>query len=354
MMPEDRLAKALIDHQRVRRLVVANPYRSILGRPAAFLRREPEPPFPDVPHAHLHEPLRLRRRDPAEPRAAVAKYEASLRRAAERHGLQTPAIITANPLLAGFGDFGWAGPVTYYGWDDWTASEPHRAWWPAYREAFAALRETGRRVCAVTQAALDPIAPTGPAEVIPNAIEPDEWERPAPAPAWFARKASPRMLYIGSLDSRVDIDQALAAAKAHPGGTLTFVGAMFDAKHFAPLRALPNVEFHGQLERAEIAAVIAAADVCLIPHVRNPLTKAMSPLKLYEYLAGGRPVAAVDLAPIAAVRGRVALAPTGGDFLPALARALEIGPAPEEERRAFVRENSWPNRIDRILELALH
>jgi hypothetical protein len=42
------------------------------------------------------------------------------------------------------------------------------------------------------------------------------------------------------------------------------------------------------------------------------LTEAMSPLNPYEYLAGGRPVAAVDLPPIAGVDGRVALAPVGG------------------------------------------
>lgn len=55
------------------------------------------------------------------------------------------------------------------------------------------------------------------------------------------------------------------------------------------------------------------------PACRQRLTEAMSPLKLYEYLAGGRPVAAVDLPPIAAVDGRVALAPAGGELAPAVA-----------------------------------
>jgi teichuronic acid biosynthesis glycosyltransferase TuaH len=66
------------------------------------------------------------------------------------------------------------------------------------------------------------------------------------------------------------------------------------------------------------------------------LTEAMSLFKLYEYLAGGRRVAAIDLPPIAAVERRVAVAPVGGELAPAFAQALAIGPATEAERLQFV------------------
>jgi hypothetical protein len=80
----------------------------------------------------------------------------------------------------------------------------------------------------------------------------------------------------------------------------------------------------------------------------------MSPLKLFEYLAGGAPVAAVDLPPIAAVEEKgVFLAPAGGDILPAVARALAAGRASEAERRAFLARHSWQQRVDQILGLAL-
>jgi glycosyltransferase involved in cell wall biosynthesis len=120
------------------------------------------------------------------------------------------------------------------------------------------------------------------------------------------------------------------------------------------LRGLPNVRFVEYLPRAEITRVIAGADVCLIPHVRNELTAAMSPLKLFEYLAAGRPVASVDLPPIAAVAGHgVVLVGEEEEFVPAVRRALELGPATEEQRLAFVRENAWSGRFERLLELAL-
>jgi hypothetical protein len=68
----------------------------------------------------VHEPLPGRRIDPVDPRRSARRDEASLRRAAGRLGLERPAVVMANRLLAGFGSFGWAGPVTFYAWDDWT------------------------------------------------------------------------------------------------------------------------------------------------------------------------------------------------------------------------------------------
>ena len=44
-----------------------------------------------------------------------------------------------------------------------------------------------------------------------------------------------------------------------------------------------------------------AAQVCLVPHRETPMSRAMSPLKLYEYLGAGSPVVATDLPPIRGV-----------------------------------------------------
>jgi glycosyltransferase involved in cell wall biosynthesis len=205
----------------------------------------------------------------------------------------------------------------------------------------------------VSEAALRSIAPTGPHAVIPNGIDPAEWTTLGPAPEWFAAKPGPRLLYVGGLDHRVDREQLMAVAEAFPEGTLTLVGPLLSGASFEALQALPNVTFVPLIPRAEAGRLMAAADVCLVPHVRNDMTVAMSPLKLYEYLAAGRPVASVDLPPIRAVGGRVALAPAGGDFVAGVARALAIGPASEPERLAFVEENSWNRRFDALLEVAL-
>ena len=177
--------------------------------------------------------------------------------------------------------------------------------------------------------------------------------RALPRPAWFTDLPGPRLLYAGTLDARIDLELVAATARRFPEGSVVLVGAMPDPAHLDPLRALPNVHLHAAVPRGEIASLIAAADACLVPHVRSRQTMAMSPLKLYEYVAAGRPVAAVDLPPMRGVGPRVTLVDEHGDYPAAVARALELGPAPEDERRAFLAQNSWKRRHDELIALAL-
>jgi teichuronic acid biosynthesis glycosyltransferase TuaH len=350
---EARLAAALPDDPRVGRLLLVNPYRAVGAKIWRSLRpRFREPPTRDG--VHVHEPLRARRAEPVNPRQATLRYEASVRRAARRLGLKRPAVITANPLLAGFGAFDWAGPVTFYAWDDWTSDFLRPYLIPAFEESFAEVRAKRRRVCAVTEAVLERIGPTGSHAVIPNGVEPAEWREFGEPPEWFAKLPRPRLLYVGGLSNRIDVDQVAEVAAAYPHGSVVFVGPLQDEGHFAPVRRLPNVVIRaGVTPRSDVVNLIATADACLIPHVGDPLTEAMSPLKLYEYLAGGRPVAAVDLQPIASVKGRVVLAPAGGEFAPAVAKALALGPATEAERLEFLAQHAWSRRFDELLEIAL-
>jgi teichuronic acid biosynthesis glycosyltransferase TuaH len=349
---EDRLVETLMAHPRVRQLMVVETPRSLPIKLVKDALRPP-PPFPAAPDVSLYGPVRLRRSDPRRPRAlerSFRAWERGVRRAAERRGLVRPALITTHPLVPGFADLSWADPVTYYVYDDLAASPPLRRWWPAYEETYRRTRERGHRVVAVSEAIIDRIAPSGPHAVVPNGVDPAEWAAPGAAPDWFVQLPGPRLLYVGSLDSRVDVDQLVVTARAYPSASLTVVGPMLDEAHFAALRAEPNVHLHGAMPREAIVNLVSAADVCLLPHVRNALTEAMSPLKLYEYLAAGRPVAALDLTPIRNVSSRVVIA---DDLVDAVARARALGPASEEERRRFADAHSWARRQERIIELAL-
>lgn len=295
---EDRLASALLEHPHVRRVLICDPFRSAPRKLVRALLGHRDTAFPTSDIATQHSPLRLKRDDPAGIKGierAYAAYERGIRHAALRIGLDRPAIVTANPMLAGFGDFAWAGPVTFYAWDDLAEHAPRRRWREANLEAYRRIHAKRRRVVAVTPGIIDRIAPTGPNAVIPNAVNEEEWLRPGEPPAWFAALPSPRLLYLGSLESRIDVAQVRGLAAAFPGGSIVLVGPLLEPGHFEALRALPNVHFHPQVPRTVVPGLIGHADVGLVPHVHSELTERMSPLKLYEYLAGGLPVAAVDL-----------------------------------------------------------
>jgi teichuronic acid biosynthesis glycosyltransferase TuaH len=355
---EDRLVQTLLGHRSVGRFLLCEPFRSAPIRAARWPFERGGTPFPASERAALCSPMRLRRHDPTELdalRRMCAAYEQRMRRAAQRLGMERPAVIVAHPVLAGLGQFEWAGPVTFYSIDDWTSYPPNRAWWPAYRTAIEGVRERGRRVAAVSAEIVERIAPTGPSLVVPNGIDPDEWLAPAAPPSWFTALPTPRLLYVGSLDQRLDVEAIAAAARAVPHGSVTLVGPMLDEAHLTALRREPNVAIRPPVARGEVVSLIAAAGACLIPHVRNPLTEGMSPLKLYEYLAGGRPVAASPLPPIARVaHRRVVLAAEGPrSFADAVREALAVGPASGDERLRFLADNAWRRRHEPLLRLAL-
>jgi teichuronic acid biosynthesis glycosyltransferase TuaH len=421
---EDRLARGLLRHERVRRLLVCDLVRSLPARVVRDVQvgmAGRAATFPAGEGARLLRPTRLRRDYPTRiggVRRACAALDRALGREARRMGLREPAVIVANPLLAGFADFDWAGSVTFFATDDWLSYEPHRRWWPAYAESFSFVRARARRVCAVSEAALAQIAPAGGSAVLPNGVDPEEWRGAlAPPPAWARELPRPLLLYTGSLDERLDVPALLGLARALPEASVVLVGPLLAEEHLAPLRAEPNICIRPPLPRAELIALTRAADAGLLVHRDLPLTRAMSPLKLYEYLAAGLPVVATDLPPVRGVHPSIELvAPAGGgaanaqegdpargdtprgdtprgdtprgdtprgdtprgdtprgdtprgdtlrddtprgeaphgDYVRAVRAALTRGRAAEASRHAFIERNSWRARHDALLDLVL-
>lgn len=353
--PQDQLVLAMLREPAIERLLICDRPRSapvkwakdLVERPARFEASE---------RVRLWQPLRLRRQDPTgidALRRAYAKYDQRLRRVAVRAGLERPAVITSQPLLAGFAELEWAGPVTLYASDDLAAHRDYQPWRDGLRAAYRAVGERGRRVCAVSNAILERIDPRGPAAVVPNGVDPRLWVEPGRAPSWFPELPGPRFLYVGTLDDRLDVAAMRAVARAWPNGSVVLVGPLADRSHLGPVLAEPNVTLHGPVSREEVAALAHAADACLVPHRRTPLTEAMSPLKLYEYLASGTPTVATDLEPVRRVDGPVLRVPPGGDFVGGLRLALAAGPAAEADRRRFIAANSWSARTAEVLALAL-
>ena len=143
-------------------------------------------------------------------------------------------MITAHPFVAAFAALDWAGPVTLFATDDWPAHPAYERWRPAYEAAYERVSERGLRLCAVTAAIVERIAPRGPAAVVPNAVDPAEWLQPGPPPGWMAELPGPRFLYVGTLDSRLDVEAVRAVARAWPQGSVVLVGPIADREHLAP------------------------------------------------------------------------------------------------------------------------
>ena len=151
------------------------------------------------------------------------------------------------------------------------------------------------------------------------------------------------VLYVGTLHrDRLDVDLCATLAGGLRGAaTFVLVGPVaLDAADQALLTGAGAVLL-GAREHTTIPAYLKNADVLVVPHVVTEFTDSLDPIKVYEYLAAGRPVVST---PVAGFReldlGHVSVV-TGRDFL---ATTREMLTSPPHALAASPDVPTWDDR----------
>ena len=264
-----------------------------------------------------------------------------LRRCVRELGLESPALWTQDPRAATLVDRLPVSGVVYDLTDDWAAFERD----PARRERASAriraLADRADHVLACSRPLVESV--DGPVEYVPNAVTPPT---PAPVPADLAGLPRPLLGYVGTLhDARLDVELLAAAARLRPAWTFVLLGPdLLEPRSREALLACPNVRYLGVRSHAEVSAYVQALDVCLVPHVVTDFTRSLDPLKVYEYLAAGRPVVAT---PTGNLPEHVALARTAEELV-AAAEAAEDTAECRVTRRRSVAGATWEARAEQV------
>ncbi len=152
--------------------------------------------------------------------------------------------------------------------------------------------------------------------------------------------------YYGAIADWFDGALVAGIARLRPQWRIVLVGSTWSAD-LSALQRTSNVELLGEKPYAELPALLADWDCCLIPFQHTPLTEATNPVKVYEMLAAGKPVVSVhlpELAPIAEA-GLVALAETAEAFVAAIEAEVAANTASTgAARRAYAAGNTWEMR----------
>jgi glycosyltransferase involved in cell wall biosynthesis len=102
-----------------------------------------------------------------------------------------------------------------------------------------------------------------------------------------------------------------------------------------------NIVRFGQQAYDDLPAFLACFDVALMPFARNEATRAISPTKTLEYLAGGKPVVSTPITDVMALYGdAVEIASTGEEFVAAAESVLN---------RTSHADRQWRARAARLL-----
>lgn len=150
----------------------------------------------------------------------------------------------------------------------------------------------------------------------------------------------PLIVFWGVVDQRMDLEFLNALARDLDEGTIVLVGP--EAEPDPALSSLPRCVRLGPVSFGELPAIAQQAGVLIMPYRDLPVTRAMQPLKLKEYLGTGRPAVVRDLPANLAWADCMDLAPTPEAFSELVRRRLRTG-LPEEQARARQRleKESW-------------
>jgi len=191
---------------------------------------------------------------------------------------------------------------------------------------------------------------------------------PAPVESWPGRPGALQVGYVGHLYPGKGADLVVEVARAVPEADFHLVGGTEGdlARLRAEAGAAPNLFFHGFVPPARVPAYHARFGAVLLPAGRRveasggggDIAPWMSPLKLFEYMGGGKPLVASDLPVLREVlrHGENALlaAPDDPAEWAAAIRELARDSAcasrlAERAREDFLAGYTWRARAERVL-----
>ncbi|WP_158295536.1 glycosyltransferase family 4 protein [Crenalkalicoccus roseus] len=124
--------------------------------------------------------------------------------------------------------------------------------------------------------------------LVPNGVWPEDFAGLAERPR--ASRAAPCVGYAGAIAEWFDFGLMREVAAALPDCEFRLAGICTrPAELQALLKACPNIHYAGLLTYDQLPKFYADIDVGIIPFVLNEITHKVSPLKMFEYLAGGAP-----------------------------------------------------------------
>jgi glycosyltransferase involved in cell wall biosynthesis len=174
---------------------------------------------------------------------------------------------------------------------------------------------------------------------------------------WHGRLSTPgdpvTVGFVGTIDSRLDIQVLRAIAQGHPEWRLRLIGPVQDGFDRAALSDLANVSLEPPVPAERIPQLLASFDLGVMPYLDHPNTTHMTPVKNLEYMAAGTPAVARRVPALEPYAELLYFANSPREFVGQLELALtEQSPARAQARRSVAEQHGWPGRLQEIVAIA--
>ncbi|WP_255090756.1 glycosyltransferase [Vulcanococcus limneticus] len=106
--------------------------------------------------------------------------------------------------------------------------------------------------------------------------------------------------YYGAISTWFDLELVVAVAERLPDHLFILAGST-EGCDTSRASHSSNIFFLGELPYEDLVPFLRRCDICIIPFKINDLIRATNPVKIYEYLAAGKPVVATPLPELKAI-----------------------------------------------------
>lgn len=204
-------------------------------------------------------------------------------------------------------------------------------------------------VTTVSQALLEIFQKNKNAYWVPNGVD-IEYFRDAVKPI---RKSHRIVGYIGKIQDRVDFNLVEKCLKNFPRTQFVFLGPVYSQHERISMlqKRYNNIIFKGDIHYSRLPIEMKAFDIAIIPHKVDLFTNSMNPLKLYEYLAAGKPVVTTGIAGTDFVSSYVRVCETAADFVEKLNDVLSEPVNSLDVVDSVPNECTWEHRTDVMIKM---
>ncbi len=163
--------------------------------------------------------------------------------------------------------------------------------------------------------------------------------------------------FSGAIDGyKVNLPLLVKIAKVYPDYSLVLIGpsgVADDEPNLKELKSLQNVQLLGEKPYEEMPGYFSHFDIYIIPYNLNEYTVGgCFPVKFFDALAAGLPTVVTNLPCYQDFFNVCYIAKDDNDFVHLIKTAVEEN-SPEKilVRRKVAQENSWDNKVNRMLEI---
>ncbi len=245
--------------------------------------------------------------------------------------------------------------------DNWMEHSSYVEYRDVLQECYDDIQRNADVIFTVSEGLVDVLGKQENVFYIPNGVDTQHFEQPV-CNLQLLGKSSPERLrtrkaivgYHGIIQPRVNLQIFSYLADKHPEYDFVLVGPVWKEmqKEARELAKKSNIRFLGPVSYQRLPEILHCFDVALIPHKIDTFTHSMNPLKMYEYLAVGKPIISTPVAGSDQFQDLVQLAVSPEDFSQQIQKALTTdSPELVERRRKMAEQHRWQQRVQLMLDI---